>query len=216
MKLITDIYTDYNIMPTLQEHQLRVASVAKILCEHSTVPVHTQSVIKACLLHDMGNIIKFDLNYYPEFLKPKGIEFWQGIKDVYITKYGQNEHLATKSICHELGLSDTEIEYVDAIGFSHVPQTLVSDSLEKKICCYADQRVGPHGVLSIEDRIIDGTKRYEGRKDKELFMQQTRKIGEALKKLEQEIFSASTLTPDAITNERVAPLISVLQNTYIA
>ena len=64
---ILEIYEKYKIMPQLQEHQLRVASVAKTICDHLLVPVHTDHVVSVCLLHDMGNILKFDLQKFPQF-----------------------------------------------------------------------------------------------------------------------------------------------------
>ena len=66
MKNITDIYEKYKIMPLLAMHQIRVAAVAMMICDSLSVPIDKDSVIKACLLHDIGNIIKFDLNHFPE------------------------------------------------------------------------------------------------------------------------------------------------------
>ena len=50
-------------MPNLAMHQLRVAGVAMQICESLDTNIDTNSVVKACLLHDMGNIIKFNLLY---------------------------------------------------------------------------------------------------------------------------------------------------------
>ena len=41
-------------MPGLQLHQLRVAAVGKLICEHLKKPVRTKDVVVACLFHDMG------------------------------------------------------------------------------------------------------------------------------------------------------------------
>jgi 5'-deoxynucleotidase YfbR-like HD superfamily hydrolase len=57
-------------MRNLQLHQLRVAAVGQIICESIPDFDETEEVVTTCLLHDMGNIIKFDLNYFPEFLEP--------------------------------------------------------------------------------------------------------------------------------------------------
>ena len=37
-----------------------------------------------------------------------------------------------------------------------------SDSFEIKICAYCDERVSPHGVESIKDRLEDAKRRYKG------------------------------------------------------
>ncbi len=70
MKTVQQIYNDYNILPLLQLHQLRVAGVAKLITESITIPVDAQAVVLACLFHDMGNIIKADFTYFPEALQP--------------------------------------------------------------------------------------------------------------------------------------------------
>src|SRR5437899_3061825 len=98
MKVISDIYNKYKIMPTLQKHMLRVAAVASLICDSIGLPVDRESVIAACLVHDLANIIKFRMNVIPEFFKPEGVEYWQKIKEEYIGKYGEDEHEATIKI----------------------------------------------------------------------------------------------------------------------
>lgn len=210
MKEILSIYSEYKIMPTLQQHQLRVAAVAKQICDSISFSLDKEGIIKVCLLHDMGNIIKFDLNYFPDFVKPEGLEYWESIKKEYIDKYGTEEHIATEKICTEIGLSEKEKSYLNSVGFSRVKKALASNSLEQKICCYSDQRVGPHGTLSIQDRLVDGRKRYEGRKEKAMISEQFEELALALKKLEEEIFSYSNLKPEDINDNSVEPVISEL------
>ena len=111
MKKITDIYKKYNLMQNLVEHQLRVTAVAEMICETLDVPVDKDLVVRVCLLHDMGNIIKSDLNYFPEFVKPEGLEYWQKVKDEFIEKHGNEEHFATEKICKE------EMKYNNTISF---------------------------------------------------------------------------------------------------
>ena len=211
MQNITQIYSEYKIMPTLQQHQLRVAGVAKQICDAISESIDKEGVVNVCLVHDMGNIIKFDLTYFPDFVQPEGLEYWQGVKDEYIQKYGSEEHVATEMICKEIGLSDTQTEYLQAIGFSRVKKALASDSLEKKICCYADQRVGPRGVLSIQERLVDGHKRYAGRKDKAVASDQFEELAAALQALEQDIISHASILPTDITDASIAPIIESLK-----
>lgn len=211
MKNITQIYLKYKIMPTLQQHQLRVAGVAKQICDAIVEPLDKEGVVDVCLVHDMGNIIKFDLTYFPDFVQPEGLEYWQGVKDEYIAKYGPEEHVATEMICKEIGLSDAQTEYLHAVGFSRTKKALVSDSLEQKICCYADMRVGPHGVLSVEERLADGRKRYEGRKDKAVGSDMFEQYASALRELEIQIFSHASIAPTDITDESIAPIIESLK-----
>ncbi|MBC7981682.1 HD domain-containing protein [Candidatus Parcubacteria bacterium] len=212
MKNILDTYSRYKIMPTLQLHQFRVAAVAKRICDSVSKPIDKDGVVWVSLLHDMGNIIKFDLSYFPEFLQPEGLEYWQNVKDEYIQKYGPEEHVATEMICEELGLSDIQKSYLNLVGFSKTKKALAGDLLEQKICCYADMRVGPHGVLTVEDRLADGRKRYEGRKDKAVASEQFEEYASALRELENQIFSQTTILPIDITDQSIEPIIGELRS----
>ena len=80
MRIPREVYSEYKIMPTLQLHQLRVAAVARLVCDHLTHPINTRDVILACLFHDMGNIIKSNLNHFPEFCEPEGTAYWEKVK----------------------------------------------------------------------------------------------------------------------------------------
>jgi HD domain len=150
-------------MQNLQEHQLRVAAVAQLVCDSIEGFTETKDVVAACLLHDMGNIIKFDLTYFPEFVQPEGLEHWQKVKDEFVLKYGDDEHIATEHIAREVMASKSTLDFVDNVGFRKLPITEAGTSLGQKICAYADMRVGPKGVLSIEKRTTDLRVRYEGR-----------------------------------------------------
>src|SRR5436305_1624080 len=109
MALITEIYEKYKIMPNLQLHQLRVAAVAKKISDNLVTQVDKAAVVEACLLHDMGNIIKFNLSkspQFPSFLEPEGLKYWQAVKDDYLQKYQtEDEHQATLAIAKEIGAS---------------------------------------------------------------------------------------------------------------
>jgi 5'-deoxynucleotidase YfbR-like HD superfamily hydrolase len=211
---VQEIYDNYKIMPTLQLHQFRVAAVGQMLCDLIPDFKETKEVVTTCLLHDMGNIIKFDLNYFPEFLEPEGLEYWQRVKDEYIQKYGNEEHFATKNIVAELVDSEKIKEYVDQVGFSKLQETKEDSSLAKKICAYSDMRVGPYGIISIEERVADGRKRYEGRKDKAIGSDRFEVQANALKELERQIFEMAVGKPDDINdilvNEKIAELKSFI------
>lgn len=68
---ISQIYDRYQVLPALQLHMLRVAAVAQLICSSHHRALPTDHIISCCLLHDIGNILKFDLTYYPEFLEPE-------------------------------------------------------------------------------------------------------------------------------------------------
>ncbi|MFA7151485.1 MAG: HD domain-containing protein [Candidatus Paceibacterota bacterium] len=208
------VYSEYKIMPSLQRHQLRVASAAKIICDSISSSLDREGIITVCLFHDMGNIIKSDLGYFLDFLEPEGLEYWQKVKDEYVNKYGPDEKIATDSICREIGLSDVWMDHLNFVGFSKIKQVFLSDSLEKKICCYADQRVGPYGVLSIDERLAEGRKRYEGKK--ELYAaEEFEEAARTLKNIESQIFSRASIKPEFVSDESIQSLISALSEKEI-
>ena len=148
-------------MPQLAMHQLRVAAVAQQICAHIKESVNADLVIAACLLHDMGNILKFDLSQFPEFLQPEGAEYWQKVKDDYAQKYQTtDDHAATLAIVQEIGAPKRVGELVGIVGFVYGSANAETSDYDRKICAYADMRVGPHGILSLEERLMESAKRY--------------------------------------------------------
>jgi len=91
---ISEIYREYKTMPSLQEHMLRVGAVASLICDNFYESLPKEEIITACLLHDMGNIIKSQLGYFKDFPETKNLEYWKKVKDEYIEKYGKDEHVA--------------------------------------------------------------------------------------------------------------------------
>ena len=114
MRTPRELYAQYRIMPKLQLHQLRVTAVAQTICKVFAERVDERTVVTACLFHDMGNIIKFDLTKFPDFLEPEGLEHWSQVKKEFEEKYGFDQHAATLMIARELGLSVPVLECIDS------------------------------------------------------------------------------------------------------
>ena len=220
MRTSREIYEKYNIMLALQLHQLRVAAVGKFICENFEQPINKNDVILACLFHDMGNIIKFDLSVFPEFLEPEGREYWQGVKDEYVKKYGTDHHVANTAIAREIGLPQAAVACIEGIGFRKTVFVVEHPSFERKICQYADLRVGPHGVLSMEERIQEGRKRYIERQDMAADVAAPQPEFDAVlhtaRRLEKQIFTNANIQPGDITDKAIASLIEELQNYSVA
>lgn len=214
MQDITEVYVEYKIMPLLAMHQLRVAAVAEMICDSLDIDVDKESVIKACLLHDMGNIIKFNLDYFPETLKPEGRDYWQGIKDEYIKKYGTNEHEASAKIAEEIGATDLIKDLIGAIDSKLIEDIKNSDSFEKKICIYADNRASPHHIVSLEEHSLEAKERYKNHHRS--FSEESRIFfNENIKEIEKQIFSHAKIEPSEINDETVSPYIKKLRNFYV-
>ena len=72
----------------------------------------------------------------------------------------------------------------------------------------------PRGVVSLDERLQDLWERYKERMT--LSKEQFEIQGEYARKLEQILFQKSGITPDSITNERVAEKIPELMIKYIS
>lgn len=204
-------------MPSLQLHQLRVAAVAKLVCGNTSLEVDQNVVLLECLFHDMGNIVKSDFDYFPDFLEPEGREYWEDVKREYIAKYGPEQHAANAAIAREIGLPSKVIEIMDTSGFGKVQEVLEHGSTELKICQYADMRVGPHGILPLRERLAEGRERYKKRKQSDpaagIFTRTEadfEMLASTAQKLEDMLFSNLTIVPEDVTDQSVAPVLEKL------
>lgn len=200
---IREIYEQYDMMPNLRAHQLRVAAVARLIAEHFEMELKTPNIVSACLLHDMGNIIKSDLTTFPEFVEPQGLGYWQEAKQRFMEKYGNEEHVATYAIAKETGVSEETQRYLENMSSSKVKASLQDADFEIKICCYADNRVGPHGILSLKERLGDLMVRYPHKNYPERL--------EYLLVLEKQIFAHCSIFPDDINDASARGLIRHLE-----
>lgn len=160
---VREIYKKFKVPPNLQEHHLRVAKVAMFICDHwQGSKVDLSLIIKEALLHDIGNIVKFNIEKYPEFLgdESKRIDYWLKVQKEMIVKYGQDDKQATAHMLNEIGVDKKIIDLILAKGFLHSVETEKSGSWELKILLYADLRVGPFGVVSLIERLEEALNRY--------------------------------------------------------
>lgn len=163
-----DLYALYDIMPQLITHQLRVAYVGKIVAENWQHTCDPEFITQLCLVHDLGNIVKFDLTDGVDrtlFGEIDNLAHWQEIQKKYWSLYGKNAHDATIGILHDSGLTRFihPIEEEEKLYFSEPDaQTLLSTDPSVVILMYADCRVTPAGITSYRTRIDDLRARYGG------------------------------------------------------
>lgn len=59
---IKSIYDRFSIPRSLRLHMYRVASIAEMVCDNWKGPrIEKDDIVAACLLHDVGNIVKFSI-----------------------------------------------------------------------------------------------------------------------------------------------------------
>ena len=154
---IIEIYKKYHLPENLQMHMLRVAACSNLIIDNwNGVEIDNKAIIRVCLLHDMGNIVKIpeDFSKDQEFLK---------IRKKYFDKHGTNDHEINLEIGKQEGLTEQELTILDGKRSRKNEETLKSNSYERKICAYCDQRVAPDGVVSIKERLEDAKVRYKNK-----------------------------------------------------
>lgn len=156
---IEAIYERFGISPNLQEHMLRVSAVVTFLFKHwiGTDAVDWKMAKKVALLHDLGNIVKFDFVNHPEFLgdEQKNIVHWQAKQQEVIAKYGSDDHEVTKAMLSELNVDQKMTEIILNKSFANSVATKDSSNWELKILYYADLLVLPFGIGTLEARLDD-------------------------------------------------------------
>lgn len=169
---IRELYEKYHVMPQLVTHMLRVGAVGKIIAENWVSECDIKFTTDLCLIHDMGNIVKFDLseNANNKMFGPiENIEKWREIQKLYWDKYGRDAHDATVGILNDAGLG----RFVDCITeeeklyFAEASETVLDETnVATIIMLYSDCKVTPGGVVSYRERIDDLCKRYGGGRTK--------------------------------------------------
>ena len=138
-------------------HMLRVAACSYLIIDNWKGPeIDKEAIIRVCLLHDMGNIVKIPEDFSND-------ENFIETRRKYFEKHGTNDHEINLEIGKSEGLSDKEIEILDGKRSRKNEETLNSNSYERKICAYCDQRVAPDGVVGIKERLEDAKVRYKNK-----------------------------------------------------
>lgn len=154
---VKQAYDVYQIPPNLQKHMLRVAALSEILSKHWTGGlIDAKSLIMACIFHDMANIIKFNFNKPLLFTdEAKDAEYWKSVQKEFIDKYGAGIHQATLSIGKELGLSQPVLDLIKNLEWNNTMDVLKTKDFSSALAIYCDMRIGPHGIMSLQDRLSD-------------------------------------------------------------
>ena len=194
-------------------HMLRVAAVATLICDSMSIEVDKENIVLACLFHDMGNIIKSELDYFPDMVEPEGLEYWQKVRKEFIDKYGKDEHNAVEGIAGEIGLSDKSQYIMKQDRFSWLCRNRDSDDFNVKIIQYSDYRVGPYGVFSFDERMKETKKRY-GKQNIGREAEREKFVACGVE-IEKQIFAHTKIKPEDITDEAIAPVIEKLRDFVI-
>lgn len=200
-------------MPQLQEHMLRVAGVASIICDNINIKIDKERIVKALLVHDMGNMSKIKLDRFPETAEPEGMEYWQKILDDFRSTYGDNDYDATYKILNELKLPEEMQKLVKSIEFANMTVIARENSIETKICIYSDARVAPTGVVSLNERLSEVKDRYI--KNKGVSEEFFKNLSKSAFQIEIQIFENCSIKPNNITEDKVKNIFEELKKIII-
>lgn len=203
---IIEIYKKYYLPENLQMHMLRVAACSNLIIDNwNGFKIDKEAIIRVSLLHDMGNMVKI-----PES-ESQDQRFLE-IRKNYFDKYGTNDHEINLEIGRQEGLTEKEIRILDGKRSRKNEETLQSNSYERKICAYCDQRVAPDGVVGIKERLEDAKIRY---KDKPLSVWSNKEKADYLIKcsleIEKQIMEYCKLKPKDINDNTIKVYVENLK-----
>lgn len=118
--------------------------------------VNKELLIQSALLHDLGNLVKFQRPFLGEM--GERAEYWQKVQDEQRARYGQDAKQATLQMIEELGLGDTvgavlrDMEVLFAGG-----NTVM---VEAQLVECSDLIVTPEGIVGYARRKQDLIDRY--------------------------------------------------------
>ena len=114
-RTIEQIYYVYHVPQLLQLHLLRVAAVARLIADNWDGPaLDRQKLDRVLLLHDIGNIVKIDLNAPGSLSVHEDLQQYLADQQQYQQRFGQDDHLASREIAREIGLTSDELDFMDA------------------------------------------------------------------------------------------------------
>lgn len=154
------------------------------------------------LVHDLGNVVKFDLDKHPEYLgkEQTRVEYWKQVQKQVIEKYGADDHEATKRMLTEIGIGQEMQATILDKSFGNSIKIAAGRDWYAKILAYCDMRVLPGGIGTLDERLQDVRERmpkYANRPDFEELLAANRAI-------EKEIQENSDVPVSQISDETVS------------
>ncbi len=153
-----DFCIEYTILPNLKKHLLDVAAITYLISNNwigNETPFLTPEAIKAALLHDVGNMAKSKTSSVSEYLhvSPEELKIWQAKLEQFHQKYGTDDHKVTDMLLNKLNV-DTKIrEAIQKKSFGNIITNYKGEDWLVKLISYADLRINPEGIVSVQERL---------------------------------------------------------------
>lgn len=209
------VYRAFRVPPNLQLHLLRVAAVAAAICHNWKGPaIDTGSILAACLLHDIGNIVKADYDRFPDLFpeEMKNLGYWKAVQEEVRQKHGQDDLEATVAMAEAIGADRKIVDLIRAKQFVKNRDIAASQNWESKIAAYSDQRVGPHGVLPLEERFSEARRRYRGVQYASVNRPDYDVLTQSAYDIESQISGNCAIRLADISDESIEPMLAELRS----
>jgi len=203
IKDIRNIYKRFPVTKHLQNHMMQVAAIGQLIAEHWKGPaLNRDDLLAFLLLHDIGNIVKFDFTQKAMFTPDEDLKLWEQRQKETIARYGTETDTVILAFAREIGVSERILHLLANSSFINLEKIRDGDDWEQKIGKYCDLRVAPKGVVLLTERIADIEKRYAGK-----LPPNTDALFNVAYDVEKQIFAQCEMKPEEITDERIAPII---------
>jgi hypothetical protein len=209
IRSINRIYDRFDIVPHLRLHMFRVAGVGEYVIDNwdSEGKPDKNRVVAELLIHDLGNIVKFDFKtkeLWAGFTDSEKVR-WKKSQDATIAKYGSDvDYVVTLAMAKEVGASEGILSILSTISEGTMDQVLESKDYGLQLCSYADHRVCPTGIVSLKERFADLRVRYKAKLGAEYRDVWNDSLG---LRLEAGLLKNTALRPEEINDESVKPYI---------
>lgn len=180
---LTECTRLWDVYATPEHVRQHMKSVARVAIFFSTqllaagISIHKEAATAAALLHDLVRVTEWeriDLKYFTKKPSPQELRVWEEQRQQW------PPHIPHASI--NASLLREEYPFIaDIIAVHSFSSIDLLDSWEKKILYYSDRRVAHTNIVTLEERLHEGSKRY-GKTEDSAFLQR-------IFDLEKEIFS---------------------------
>ncbi|MBN2458584.1 HD domain-containing protein [Candidatus Woesearchaeota archaeon] len=198
------LYDRFMLPENIRRHIEQVTKVAVFIADsfiEKGIDVNRELVERAALLHDLLKPVDFDDIADPILgseLSVRQIGFFGQLKERF---FGLSHEDAAFELFHdsypELAEAIRKHKYVNIIEPACQPF-----SWEEKILTYADKRVAHDQIVTLDERFIEGHRRYEREYDDAgLGTEDIERIDSAYRSLEKELFGKIMIDPDKIKEE---------------
>ncbi len=157
--------------PVHVKHHIEMVRNIAMFCgeklQKNNIPIDMELVESGALLHDAVRYVDFPefteehRKYYAENITPEKINIWKKYQKIYKTQHHAH---AMQNILHQLGFPAT-----GKVVASHYTGEIYRNkhfSWEEKCVYYADKRALHSSFVTVQERLIDGAKRYPHEKIK--------------------------------------------------